>query len=246
VAASADPTADGPTRSPCYASMRKAMSKYAKTQLRIWNDCYLEELAGRACDTGERDLRLAKAFSNLEAVIGGDKDKACAAAGLTRTTLGFPSDCAPGCEDETVLAVSDIPSCLACVQDQVMEGVLRDGLGTAPPDLPPSVVSDGDAYACQQRIMKSLQKGLLRMYAELGECELAAMAIDAPEGECVTGIDAVLDELRADIDASLDNCASTAGLLGCRFETMPEDLECLGNTAQSLASQLTNATFAIP
>jgi hypothetical protein len=245
VLASSDPTADGATRGPCYAAIRKAMSKYAKAQLRIWNDCYLEELAGRACDTGDRDLRLAKAFSKLAAVIGGDKDKVCANAGLTRTTLGFPSDCAPGCEDQTVLAVSDIPSCLACVQDQVMESVLRDGLGTAPPDLPPVVVSDEDAYSCQERIMKSLQKGLLKMYAELGECELAAMTVDGPEGECETSLDAVLDELRADIDATLDKCSSTAGLLGCRFESMPVDDQCLGTTALTLADQLTNATFAI-
>jgi hypothetical protein len=245
VAASADPTAPGASRAPCYAAIRKAMSKYAKTQLRVWNDCYLEELAGRACDTGNRDLRLGKAFAKLAAVIGGDKDKACAGAGLSRTTLGFPTTCAPGCEENYVAGIRDIPACLACVQDLVMEGVLRDGLGTAPPDLPPMTIPFENSYTCQQRIMKALQKGLLKMYAELGECELAAMSVESPAGECETSLDAVLDELRADIDASIDKCSSTTGLLGCRFEGMSPDAECLGNTAQSLADQLTDATFAI-
>ena len=71
------------------------------------------------------------------------------------------------------------------------------------------------------------------------------MTIDGPEGECVTSLDPILDELRADIDATLDKCSSAVGLLGCRFESMPVDNQCLGNTAQSLADQLTNATFAI-
>jgi hypothetical protein len=245
VVAAADPTAPGATRAPCYADMHKAMKKYAKAQLRAWNDCYMEELAGRGCDVGNRELRLAKAFSKLAAVIGGEKDKTCEAAGLSRTTLGFPSDCAPGCEDVTVTYVSDIPTCLACVQDLVMESVLRDGLGTAPPDLPPVVISGDDAYSCQKRIMKTLQKGLLKMYAEVGECELAVMAADGTLGECETTLATTLDEMRADIDEVIDKCSDTTDLLGCRFEGMTPDAQCLGNAAQSLSVQLSDATFAI-
>ncbi len=241
----ADPTAPGAERAPCHAAMQKVMAKYAKTQLRVWSDCYLEELAGRACDTGARDLRLAKAFTKVTAAIGGEKDTVCANAGLTRITLGFPADCAPGCEEVSVLGISDIPTCLACVQDLVMEGALRDGLGTAPPDLPPAVISDSDAYSCQRRIMKALQKGLLRMNAALAECELAAMSIDGPEGACETSLSTVLDELRADIDAAAEKCPEMPDPLGCLSEGMSPDPECLGNAAQSLADQLTDAILAI-
>lgn len=240
-----DPTLPGAQRGPCYGAIQKAMSKYAKAQLRVWGDCYMEELAGRACDTGARTIKLGKAAAKLADVLGGSKDTACSGAGLTGSTLGFPTTCAPGCEDHPVGAVRDIPACLQCVQDQVMEGVLREGIGTAPPDLPPNVVDNVSAYSCEKRIVRGMQKGLLSMYSELGACELTAMLNDAAPGACESSLATELDELKTRLDAIVGKCTVTTDLLGCRFEGMSPDPACLGLAAEDLAVQLTNATFGI-
>lgn len=245
VFAAEDPTAPGAQRAPCFAAITKAMARYAKLQLRQWGDCYLNELAGRACDTGTRTLKLARAAAKLAAVIGGDKDKSCAAAGLSVATLGFPGTCAAGCEDISLGGISEIPTCLACMQDRVMEGMLRDAAGTAPPDLPPNVITDSDAFDCQKRIVRALQKGLLSITAELAQCELAAMLADQAGGTCQSDQSAALAAIRATIDASVDQCTSTADLLGCRFEGMSPDPACLGLSAESLSADLILAMFAL-
>jgi hypothetical protein len=239
-----DPTAAGALREPCFATIAKSTAKYAKTHLRAWGDCYLEELAGRACDTGDRDYRIGKAAAKMAAVVGGDKDKTCRGAGLSSAALGFPSTCAPGCEDIGISSVSDIPTCIACMQDLVMEGVLRDGLGTAPPDLPPNIITDSEAFSCQGRILKSLQKGLLKMVSAISSCELELMLTDAG-GTCATDLADELTELRTAIDESVAKCTVTTDLLGCRFEGMSPDPLCLGLTAEQLAIELTDAELAL-
>jgi hypothetical protein len=244
VFAIADPTVAGPLREPCFATISKATAKYTKTHLRAWSDCYLEELAGRACDTGDRDYRIGKAAAKMASVIGGEKDKTCNGAGLTAASLGFPATCAPGCEDISIASVSDIPTCLVCMQDLVMEGVLRDGAGTAPPDLPPNIITDAEAYSCQERILKSLQKGLSKMVSMISSCELEALLADGG-GTCAAQLTDELDELRASIDQSVGKCTVTTDLLGCRFEGMSPDPLCLGLAAEELAIELTNAEFAL-
>ncbi|HYB97689.1 MAG TPA: hypothetical protein VEC57_01005 [Candidatus Limnocylindrales bacterium] len=239
-----DATAEGALRAPCFETIGKAMARYTKAHLREWNRCYLEELAGRACDTGARELRLAKAAEKLAAVIGGAKDKTCAGAGLTRASLGFPTQCSGGCSQMSVSSISNIGRCLQCVQDEVMTEYLRAGIGTGPPDLPPNVIAGEDAFACQERILRDLQKGMARIYASLNECELAAVLADAEEDpDCLTAQAAQIAELRATVDASVDKCLDTTGLLGCRFEGMDADPLCLGNAAEDLASELSQTTF---
>ncbi len=240
-----DPTAPGDQRGPCFEAITKAATRYAKAQLRQWSTCYLEELAGRACDTGARDLKLARAAAKLAAAVGGDKDKSCEAAGLNAITLGFPASCSEGCEDITLASVGDIATCLVCVQDRVMEGVLRDGIGTAPPDLPPNVIASDEATACQEDTLRTMQKGLLKMYGELSECELAAVLAEEAGGTCQTDLATELADLRASIGASVDRCTDTTDLLGCPFETMSPDTTCLGLSAEELAVRLTNSSFGL-
>jgi hypothetical protein len=245
VFASPNPTVPGPQRAPCYDTIRRGMSKYAKAQLRAWSDCQLAELAGLACDTGARDLKVGKAASRFSAVVGGAKDKTCAAAGLTAQTLGFPGTCAAGCEDHPVTGVSDIPGCLMCVQDLVMQGVLRDGAGTAPPDLPPNVISASDALSCQGKILSSMQKSFLKMYSALSACELDAMLNENPGGACESALSTELGDLRLSLDAVVGKCANTDGLLGCRFEGMIPDPLCLGHSVEDLAVELSDASFGV-
>jgi len=239
-----NPTASNEERAPCFAAITKAMSKYAKSHLRIWNQCYLEELAGRACDGGDRDLKLARAVEKFETAVGGSKDEACAGAGLTGTTLGFPSSCGEGCESISTTTISGVAQCLECEQDLAMKGMLADGIGTTPPDLPSNVISDAEAYSCQQRIVRSMQKTMLKMYSALTECELDEVVMGSEGGTCQTDIAAELAELREPLDATLDKCTSTTGLLGCRFDDMP-DAQCLGLSAEDLAAALTNTTFGL-
>jgi hypothetical protein len=240
-----DNTAPSSQRRPCFETIAKATSRYAKAQLRSWGDCQLAELAGRACDTGARDLKLAKAAAKLASVIGGEKDKTCSAAGLSAPALGFPSTCAPGCEDVSVSTVADIPSCLICMQDLVMQGILREGTGTAPPDLPPNVLTVDDTLSCQQRIVRGMQKGLVKMFDQLSQCELTALETGEPAGNCATDLTETLSDLRSSIDANVDKCTTTTDLLGCRFEDVSPDPACLGLATEELAVELTNAAFAL-
>jgi len=241
----ADPTSPPAQRGPCMATISKAMSKYAKAHLKEWGTCYLEELAGRACDTGTRNYKLGRAAAKLADVIGGAKDKTCGAAGLNPQELGFPGTCAEGCESIALNDIDDLPTCLTCMQDRVMEGMLRDGVGTAPPDLPPNVIADASAYKCQKRIVGAMQKGIVKMFGELAECELTAMLLDAPGGVCRDDLDALLDSMRVKIDATVDKCMDTTDLLGCRFEGMSPDPACLGTSVEDLAVELTNTSFAL-
>lgn len=240
-----DTTAPGPQRAPCFADIQKSMERYAKVQMKTWASCYLDELSGRACDTGDRDLRIGRAAEKLASKIGGSKDKNCAGNGLSATTLGYPATCGQGCEHIAVTGMSNIPTCLECMQDRVMEGLLRDGAGTAPPDLPPNLISDSAALKCQSKILKAMQKGILKMYRELGDCENEAVLVDGAEGECLASLTAEMDKLQAKVDEAVDKCKSTAELLGCRFEGMSPDPACLGLTSENLADLLTDSTYGI-
>ncbi|HYC53359.1 MAG TPA: hypothetical protein VEL28_00245 [Candidatus Binatia bacterium] len=241
--ATPDTTAEGALRAPCFESIAKSLARYTKAHLREWNRCYLEELAGRACDTGARDLKLAKAAQKLAAAIGGAKDKLCAGAGLTRASLGFPNECPGECADVPVNNISDIGTCLRCVQDEVMTDFLRSGVGTGPPDLPPNVIAGDDAMACQERILRDLQKGMARIAATLNECEVAAVLADDEDADCAATLVEEIAALRASVDASVDKCQDTTDLLGCRFEGMDADPACLGNAADDLATTLSETTF---
>lgn len=240
-----DPTAPAAQRSVCFRALSKATSKFAKTHLKEWTACYQDELSGKACNTGARDLKIGGAFAKFQGEIGGAKDKFCAGTGITRAGLGFPAGCPGECSDVVVSGLADIPTCLACIEERVMEGMLREGAGTAPPDLPPNIVGGKDSFSCQRRILKDLQKAILKMYRVLTDCENGLVAADVEGGTCDTDIAEGLATLRAKLDATVAKCKDTTDLLGCRFEGMSPDPECLGIAAENLANELTDATFGL-
>jgi hypothetical protein len=238
-----DPTAPLAQRLPCLDAIAKATTRYAKQHLKVWNACALEELSGRACDGGAMFLRLGKAAQKLSDTIGGSRDKACSGAGLTRASLGYPATCGPGCEHVPVSTMSDVAECLACTQDVAMQGLQRDGMGTAPPDLPPNLLTSSGALACQKRILRDMQKGFLKMHSRLVACEIAAVAADEESGACRDALAADLTELGAKVDAAVAKCTDTTDLLGCRFEGMSPDPACLGATAEDMAAALADAVL---
>src|SRR5207253_10378964 len=142
------------------------------------------------------------------------------AAGLPGTTLGFPGSCVEGCDAIDTSTIGGVAECLVCAQDLVRNNVLTDGLGTSPPDLPPNVISGDDAYDCQGRISRAMQKTTLKMYSTLAACELSSLETGDP-ASCETDNATTLADLRASLDATLDKCVSTTGLRGCRFENTP-------------------------
>jgi hypothetical protein len=230
-------------RSACRASIDKQYRKYTKTLLREWSRCYQDEVYGIACDTGRRDLKVATAAAKLASAIGGEKDKLCAGAGLTASSLDLPLLCGGGCSDIAVNSLAAFGDCLICRADEAVESLLDNAIGTAPPDLPPNVIGDPLARSCQKRVLTAAQKGVANTQKTLGPCETSNITSVSPV-DCPVTLAAELADVTTKVNAADDKCESTTGMLGCLFDPSP-DPACLGTAAQSIGSALTEQVFDI-
>jgi hypothetical protein len=228
-------------RAACFGEVQKRMAKYGKTHLKEWGRCYLDELGGIACDTGRRDLKIAKAADKLRSAVGGASDKRCAGAGLTPALLDLPDSCGAPCEPIELHSISDWADCLVCRQDAGTDAMLDAVVGTSPPDLPPDVLGP-DSLRCSGKLAKGIRKGIDEVQRLLGSCELANVTAASPV-DCAATLASEIAAAEAQVDSAIDSCRSTADLSGCLFEP-GADPGCLGDAATSIGTDLVDSVFA--
>ncbi len=199
-------------------------------------------MAGFACDAGARDSRLLASAARLRARVGGAKDKHCAGAGITPTLLGLPAVCGGPCGSISISAMRDFADCLLCRQDEAIGVYLEEGLGTAPPDLPPNAAGNPDAETCQARVLKGLRKASAKIFKDFGRCRAERVESGAPN-DCATLLATAVTKARAKAVAQREKCTDTAGLLGCAFGA-GADAACLGDAAETIGTTLVDEVFA--
>ncbi|MEO6028640.1 MAG: hypothetical protein ABIR79_17380 [Candidatus Binatia bacterium] len=229
-------------RARCLKSVDSQFRRYADRHRREWNRCFLDEIKGQACDEGARDLKIQQAETHFRAAVGGAKDKTCVGANMTAPLLGFPATCGGTCSI-TLNTMASVASCLVCRENEARDDMLRDGLGTAPPDSPPNVAGTSAANRCEKQIASRLAKGISSVQKVLGRCELANVTADTPVDCSATNAAAIAD-VQAQVNEAANRCTDSTGLLGCLFEGgLPT---CLGDSAGTIGSTLVGATFPQP
>ena len=228
-------------RARCSKSIDTQFRRYADRHRREWNRCFLDEVNGLACDTGARDLKIEQAETRFRAVVGGAKDKVCVGDNLNASLLGLPSACGGGC-NVTVNSIVSFVDCLVCRQNEARDDMLREGLGTAPPDSPPNLAATSGANRCEKQIATRLAKGIGDIQKVLGRCELAN--ITGTPVDCSATHAAEIAAIRAQVEEAGNRCTDSTGLLGCFFEG--GSATCLGDAAATIGSTLVGATFPPP
>lgn len=222
----------------CLKSIDKELRRYTDRVFREWNRCFVDEVRGLACDVGRRDLEIAQAETRFRDAIGGSKDEVCAGDNLNASLLGLPPACGGTC-DQAVTSVASFASCLVCRADEGRDEMLRQGIGTAPPDSPLNVAGSRDAYKCQKQVASRIAKGIASIQKILGRCELAHIG-EAPI-DCAAANAAALTKIRNRVDEARDRCPDSTGLLDCLHDGGAEN--CLGEAATSIGSTLVDAIF---
>jgi hypothetical protein len=226
----------------CLKTIEGQFRRYADRHRREWSRCFLDEVRGLACDAGTRDLKIQQAETRFRDAVGGVKDKVCAGASLNAALLGMPPTCGGGCTI-TLGNVASIASCLVCRQDTARDDMLRDAIGTAPPDSPPNVAASADANRCEKQIASRIAKGIANVQKLLGRCELGNVGADTPV-DCAAVNAGKIAAIQAKVNAALSRCTDTTGLLGCPFEG--GTATCLGDAALTIGATLVDATFPDP
>jgi hypothetical protein len=237
------PLAPAEDRAACLTRIDKQMRKYTKAHTAEWARCFADEVRGRACDTGRRDLKIEKAEAALRAFVGGEKDRDCAGNSLSPVMLGLSPTCPAPCDGIAVLNIDALVDCLVCTQEASTQTMLTEAFGVAPPDLPASVPSS-TAANCQKSIGSAVSKGVQKTQKLLAACELENIGAGAPV-VCTSAHGAELAEIGAKIDGVATRCADSTGLQSCVFQ-MGADPTCLGDTAVSLGTGIVGVTFGVP
>lgn len=225
-------------RAACLKTVESAFRRYGKTHLQQWDRCYADEIGGRACDTGLRDVKIAKAAARLRAKIGGAADRRCAGVGLKPIPLGFEDTCGGSCDGIVLSNMVALANCLVCRQDEVTRDALAASTGVTPPDLPSA--TGAASAACGRRLVDALAKGVNGVQKALGRCELGNITASTPV-DCAAVTAADVAALRGRLDAQPQRCDDTTGLTGCLFG-VGADPSCLGTTAATLGSTLVDTT----
>jgi hypothetical protein len=235
-----DPVTSGDVRGGCLKDMEKSLERLTKAHLREWGDCYLDELAGVACDTAKRDLRIGKAEAKLRSIIGGSRDRNCAAKSLSAPLLGLPAQCPAPCGSITQSTMSRIADCLVCQQAAATSAMLTATVGAAPPDLPLTTLGP-NAQRCAQQLVIGVQNGIRAVQRAVGGCELSSV-LSNTDVDCAAQLAPDLQREADKADAKLQRCTDTTGLEGCLFAPSP-DPDCLGATAVQVGTTLAETVF---
>jgi len=227
----------------CLSEVQKQYEKYVRGHLKEWNACYLDEVAGQACDTGTRDAKILKGADRFRSRIGGAKDKVCNSQGLTASLLDQPDTCAAPCDSIALTTIDSMADCLICQQEAAMAAALTDGLGTAPPDLPGNTAGSLAAEVCQKKVLGGMRKAIGSVQKTLGRCEAENVIAISPV-DCALDGSAKITKAQSRVDAVIDKCSDTTGLAGCRFDAMP-DTACLGTSALGIGNTLVDSTFGL-
>jgi hypothetical protein len=228
-------------RAACLGDVQKEAERLAKVALSTWGACYLDELGGRACDTGRRDLKIARAEARFAAVVGGEKDRRCAKINITPSRLGMPGTCGGSCDAIELHTMADVSACVICRQRAVTNDFLSASIGAAPPDVPGNRPG-APAQKCNRGLVIALQKGLKNTQNALGSCELGNITAASPV-DCSSTLATTIASQESAIDARVGQCSNTTDLLACPF-VPPADPACLGDAMTTIASELVGVVFA--
>lgn len=234
------PLAPAATRAACLKVVDRQVQGYAKTGLREWERCFLDEVRGRACDAGRRVQKLQQSAASLRSRIGGAKDVACAGSSLSPGLLGVSNTCGGGCSGVAVTNIGAFAECLVCRTDEAAEMALESSFGVRPPDLPGMGVTKQSA-SCQKKIIKGMRKAAGKIHRLLARCEYDNLLAQTPVDCEVATADKVLAE-RTRLDAIAAGCVDTIGLFACPFDGVSSPT-CLGDTALLVGSGLAAVSF---
>jgi len=228
-------------RAACLGDVQREAERLAKMELTAWGACYLDEVGGRACDTGRRDLKIAQAEARFTAAVGGARDRRCTPTNITPSRLGMPATCGDPCAAIELHTMADVAACVLCRQHAVTNDFLRASIGIAPPDLPANR-PNAAAQKCNRSLVRALQKGIGNTQKALGGCELGNISAASPV-ECSSTLATTIASQEATVDASVGKCAVTTDLFACPF-VAPADPACLGDAMTTMASELVGVVFA--
>jgi len=234
------PLAPAAVRGACLKDLEKGLERLTKARLRAWNTCYLDELRGVACDTARRDLAVAKAEAKLRDVVGGARDKHCAAQSLSATLLGLPTQCGTPCDGLAMNTIPRVADCGVCQVTAATDAMLTAAVGTTPPDLPDNVLADAP-WRCNRQLAIATEKGIRSIQKSLGACELRAV-LAGTSADCPVDLAGDLAETASRIDALAARCTDTTGMLGCLF-VPGADPGCLGTAATQIGAGLSETAF---
>lgn len=234
------PVAAPAIRGACLKDLEKQLEGLNKVRLRAWGACYLDELRGVACDTGRRDVDVAKAETKLRAAIGGVRDTHCTANSLSPSLLGLPPKCATPCDSITLNTIPALADCAVCQQTAATDAMLGAAVGTVPPDLPPNRLTTS-AWQCNKQLVTGIQNGIRNVQKALGACELDAV-LAGTSVDCATDQTSALAKAAAQVDTRAGRCTDTTGMLGCLF-VPGADPHCLGQSAVQLGTDLVQTVF---
>lgn len=236
------PRAPAAQRAACLGAIDKQYRKYAKAHVSEWARCLTDEVSGRACDAGRRDLRLQAAEERLRSYVGGSKDKFCAGASLSPTLAGLPTTCPAPCDGIAVTNMLRLADCLVCTQAAVNDAMLSATYGVTPPDLPPAV-SSLQARSCQKSIAKAMTKGILGVQKTLARCEWDNITAGAPV-DCQATHAAALAKIGDDVAGAALKCKDSTGLQSCAFAPMSDET-CLVDPAIAGGISLVGVSFGV-
>jgi hypothetical protein len=205
---------DVKTVAKCRDRVAKGQSKYLKRYLKAWTRCYDSRTAGTSCDTAGRDAALAAAASELRSRLGGTKDKACAGAGLTPSSLGHGSTCPAPCNALRLFDVTDLATCSICLAESYADAGLSAAYGSTPPALPAPV--PGAALSCQKRLGKTTSNLASKWSDALARCEQGnASGKTVPPAVCSSDPDGRIAQAQGQAENSINHCDDFTGIAGC-------------------------------
>jgi hypothetical protein len=234
------PLAPPDVRGRCLKDLSKQLERVAKARLGAWGACYVDELRGVACDAARRDKTVAKAETKLRELVGGTRDRHCAAASLSATLLGLPSQCGAPCDAITLNTIPKIADCALCRAQAATDAMLAAAVGTTPPDLPPNVLGP-DAWRCNRQLVAATGKGIRSVQKALDRCELEDV-LAGTSTDCPASLASTLSREADRVNARAAACKDTTGMLGCLFDP-GADPTCLGTAATQLGTDLAETAF---
>ncbi len=205
---------DVKTVNKCRDRVAKGQSKYLKRYLKAWSRCFDSATGGTSCDSASRDAAIAAAAAELRGRLGGTKDKACAGAGLTPSSLGHGSTCPAPCNGLRLFDVADLATCSICLADAVGDAGLNAAYGSTPPAIPAAVPSP--VLSCLKRLGKTTGKLASKWSDALTRCDRDnASGKNAPPAVCASDPDGRIAQAQAQAEASVAHCTSFTGIDGC-------------------------------
>ncbi len=225
----------------CQARTARSFFHYSKHSIKEWSECYTDEVDGLACDSGARDLAIARADLRLDKRIGGSDDRNCAGKGLTPYSMNWQAECPAPCEDIELVTMSDSADCQRCRQEVFTGDFLSGVIGDRPPDLPAALAGTDSASRCQQLLARKVARAVTRIAKLLSRCEVKALAAGL-ETDCLADTAQSTDKLRAKVNAEPARCDDQSGLGYCLVAD-PLDTDCLGDTAWEIAIDLNDSAF---